>query len=341
MEVHAFAALQKKSPLTPFSYRAADPGPYEIEVDITHCGICHSDIHLIDNDWGTSRYPLVPGHEIIGLVRRSGPAVAISPGTRVGIGWQRSACMECDECVSGRENLCLRHEATCVLHYGGFAKRITVDARFAFPIPDALPSETAAPLLCAGITVFTPLRHFNVRPGDRVGVIGIGGLGHLALQFARAMGCEVTAFSTSPDKENEARSLGAHHFVPITKENLKGLRRSQDFLLNTAMKELDWHGFVQALRPDGRLCFVGVPDRPLSLPLNLLLDARRSISGSVIGGRSDMREMFSFAARHNIRAHTELLSLERVNEAISKVRENRARYRMVLDMKNGAGIASA
>lgn len=331
--VHAFAADAKKAQLRPFDYAAEPPGPQEVEIDITHCGICHSDLHLIDNDWGISKYPLVPGHEIIGHVRRAGKDAHLKPGTRVGVGWQRSACMECEECITGRENLCLKHQDTCVGHYGGFATRVTVDARFAFVLPESLSSETSAPLLCAGVTVFTPLRHFQVQPGQRVGIIGIGGLGHLAVQFARSMGCEVTAFSSSPDKEQEALAYGAHRFVPITKENLKDLRRTQDFLLNTVMVEQDWHGFVQTLRSDGRLCFVGAPNRPLSLPLNLLLDARRSISGSVIGGRHDMRSMLEFAARHRIQARTEVMPLSRVNEAVQRVRDNQARYRMVLTMQ--------
>lgn len=338
--VHAFAAEEKRAGLKPFTYATTAPGPFQVEIDITHCGICHSDLHLIDNDWGISRYPLVPGHEIVGHVRRAGPNVALVPGTRVGVGWQRSACLECEECITGRENLCLKHEDTCVGHHGGFATRITVDARFVYPLPESLSSESCAPLLCAGVTVFTPLTHFRVQPGHRVGIIGIGGLGHLALQFARSMGCEVTAFSSSPDKEAEARAYGAHHFVPITRENLKSMRRSQDFLLNTVMVEQDWHGFVQTLRTDGNLCFVGAPNRPLSLPLNLLLDARRTISGSVIGGRNDMQRMLHFAARHGIRAQTECIPLSQVNEGLQKVRENRARYRMVLTMggqeKNGA-----
>ncbi len=333
MEINAQAALAKGAPLTPFRYTATEPGPHEVEIEITHCGICHSDIHLIDNDWGISRYPLVPGHEIIGHVTKAGSDVSLKPGSRVGVGWQRSACLTCDECVSGRENLCLRQEATCNKHFGGFAERIVVDSRFAFPIPDALSSENAAPLLCAGVTVFTPMRRFGVRPGQKVGVIGIGGLGHLALQFARAMGCEVTAFSSSPDKEAEAKAFGAHQFVTLDKQNLRSLRRSQDFILNTAMAELDWHAVIQMLRSDGTLCFVGVPDKPMSLPVHLILDGRRSISGSNVGGRTDIRQMLQFAALHGIKAQTELMPLSAVNEAVQKVRDNRARYRMVLSMQ--------
>lgn len=333
MEINAQAALAKGASLTPFRYTSADPAPHEVEIEITHCGICRSDLHLIDNDWGVSKYPLVPGHEIIGHITKAGTDVSLKPGTRVGVGWQRSSCLECEECVSGRENLCIKHEATCNKHFGGFAERIVVDSRFAFPVPAALSSENAAPLLCAGVTVYTPMRHFAVKPGQRVGVIGIGGLGHLALQFARAMGCEVTAFSSSPDKEAEAKSFGAHHFVQMTKQNLRSLRRSQDFILNTAMVEMDWHAVIQTLRSDGRLCFVGVPDKPLSLPVHLILDGRRSISGSNIGGRNDMLEMLHFAALNGIKAQTEVMPLASVNEAVQKVRDNRARYRMVLAMQ--------
>src|SRR5512139_2529524 len=222
MSFHAYAAHARKGPLVPFVYDPSPLGPHDVEIRITHCGICHSDVHLVDGDWGVGSYPMVPGHEIVGTVAALGPeARHLETGQRVGVGWQRGACLGCDLCGTGDENLCPRNEATCVDHHGGFADRIRVDGRFAFPIPDALASENAAPLLCGGATVYSPLRRW-VKPPMRVGVVGIGGLGHLALQFARAMGCEVTAISSSPDKAAEARGFGAHHFL-ATREP-KGFR---------------------------------------------------------------------------------------------------------------------
>ncbi len=209
MTISSWAATAADAPLQPFSYEPRELGPFDLEIAISHCGICHSDIHMLDNDWGMSTYPLVPGHEIIGTVRQAGSAVTkFTAGRRVGVGWQRSSCMECEWCVGGMETCCAGQQATCVGHHGGFAEAIRTDSRFAFAIPEDLPSAAAAPLLCGGVTVYTPLRD-AVRPSSRVGVIGIGGLGHMAIRFARAFGCEVTAFSTSPAKEEEARRLGA------------------------------------------------------------------------------------------------------------------------------------
>ena len=205
MSVPAFAALAAKQLLVPFQYEPPALRPQDVEIEISHCGICHSDLHLIDNDWSSSTYPLVPGHEIVGTVAAAGAECALVPGQRVGVGWQRSACLECDFCRAGEENLCARQEATCVGHMGGFAHRIRLDGRFVFPLPTVLASAAAAPLLCAGATVFSPLRRWNVRAGMSVGVIGIGGLGSLALRFLRALGCR-------PDRKS-TRLNSSHEFV--------------------------------------------------------------------------------------------------------------------------------
>lgn len=206
MKISAYAAHEEKGSLHSFEYETLALAPDEVEVMVSHCGICHSDVHLVDNDWGVSDFPLVPGHEVIGTVAALGSAVSeFKVGQRVGIGWQCGSCLECDDCRRGEENLCSKSQPVAVGHYGGFADRVRSNARFVFPIPDALSSENAAPLLCGGITVYSPFRHYDVKPYMKVGVIGIGGLGHLALQFARAFGCEVTAFSHDPSKEKEAR----------------------------------------------------------------------------------------------------------------------------------------
>lgn len=335
MTIQAYAAHEKGAALKPFSYSPAPLKSHEIEVKITHCGICHSDVHLINNDWGNSAYPLVPGHEIIGIVDALGTEVKnVKKGDRVGIGWQCGSCMECESCVKGEENLCAQSQAVAVGgHYGGFADRVRSDSRFAFRIPEKLASENAAPLLCGGATVYSPFRNYNVRAFMKVGVIGIGGLGHLALQYAKAFGCEVTAFSNSPSKEKEAKQFGADHFVSSTSANsFKKIEGTFDFILSTVNVPLDWNSYMGLLRPHGKLCFVGVPDKPISIPVFSLLLGEKSICGSVIGSRDSIQEMLEFSARHNIAAKTEARKLSEVNEALEKVHKNQARYRMVLEV---------
>jgi uncharacterized zinc-type alcohol dehydrogenase-like protein len=331
MGFHAWAAHREKGALKPFVYEPEPLGPHDVEIRISYCGICHSDVHLVDGDWGVGRYPMVPGHEIVGTVADAGPEVRqLAVGQRVGVGWQRSACLECEWCVAGQENLCAREVATCVEQHGGFAERIRVDGRFAFPIPEALSSEHAAPLLCGGVTVYAPLSRW-VRPSMRVGVVGIGGLGHLALQFARAMGCEVTALSTSPEKEAEARSFGAHSFI-ATRETkaMRAAAQTLDFVLSTAFLSPDWKGLLRALRPNGVLCLVGAPDEPLRLDAGAMLGRQISVTTSAIGGRPAIREMLDFAARHGVVPRVQLRKLAEADAAFGEVRKGQARYRVVL-----------
>ena len=332
MRVAAFAALAAKQPLSPYEYDAAAIRAQDVEIEISHCGICHSDLHLIDNDWSSSVYPLVPGHEIVGTVTARGEDCALALGQRVGVGWQRSACFECEQCRAGRENLCPRQEAICVGHMGGFANRIRLDGRFAFPLPESLAAAAAAPLLCAGVTVFAPLRRWGIAAGARVGVIGIGGLGHLALQFLRALGCEITAFTSSPDKGEEAERLGARHVVSsrIARE-IRAQANRFDFLLSTAPARLDFITYLETLKPDGVLCLVGAPPGLIQIPAAQLLSrAQRVICGSDIGSPRDIREMLAFAAEHAIGAQVQTAPMSEVNAALQRVRENRVRYRMVL-----------
>jgi uncharacterized zinc-type alcohol dehydrogenase-like protein len=331
MTFHAQAARAKRGPLAVFDYEPQPLGAHDIEIAITHCGICHSDVHLVDGDWGMGSYPMVPGHEIVGLVSAVGSEVRhLQTGDRVGVGWQRSACLECDACRAGDENLCAQNEATCVGHFGGFAERSRVDGRFAFPVPEGLASDVAAPLLCGGATVYSPLRRW-AKPSMRVGVVGIGGLGHLALQFASAMGCEVTAISTTPDKEPEARSFGAHRFVATReKKALRSVASSLDFVLSTVFATPDWDGLLGALRPNGVLCLVGATSEPLAIQAFALLGQQKTLAGSAIGGRSAIREMLAFAARHGIAAKTQVRPLAEADAALGDVRQGRARYRIVL-----------
>jgi uncharacterized zinc-type alcohol dehydrogenase-like protein len=331
--VDAYAAREARASLAPFSYEPTSLGPHDVEIEISHCGICHSDLHLIDNDWETSEYPLVPGHEIVGTVAQKGALVThLDLGARVGVGWQCGSCLQCEWCERGDENLCSSIVETCVgrQRYGGFADRVRVDGRFAFSIPDGLSSEVAAPLLCGGITVYSPLRRY-ARPQSRVGVIGIGGLGHMAIRFARAFGCEVTAFSSTAAKEEEARAHGAHRFVSsIDDAALKAQRESLDLIISTVNTSLNWKRYVSALRPNGVLSFVGVVAEPVSIQTGLLLARSRSLTASPIGGRFAMREMLEFAGRHGVGAQVETLPMSEVNTALDRLRRNDVRYRFVL-----------
>jgi uncharacterized zinc-type alcohol dehydrogenase-like protein len=327
LAVHAAGAE-----LLPYKYQPAALGPREVEVRITHCGVCHSDIHLIDNDWGISKYPFIPGHEIVGTVTVVGSEVVDrKPGERVGIGWQANSCGICEWCRQGDEHLCAQAQPTCVGRNGGYADAIRVDSRFAIPVPESLDSENVAPLLCGGITVYSPLRNWLARPSSRVGVIGIGGLGHLALQFAHAFGCEVTAFSTSKDKEAEAGQLGAHHFVN-TRDNgaLKKLASSFDLILSTVSADQDFQSFIGALRPKGALVLLGASPSPLQIQPFSLLAAQKAIAGSPTGSPRDLHEMLDVAARHNIKAITERFPMKDANKAIQSVKKNKVRYRAVL-----------
>ena len=332
MNIDCYAAQEAKAPLEAFSYVSPDLGPWDVEVKVTHCGICHSDVHLVDNDWGISQYPQVPGHEIVGTVSAMGASVKhLKAEQRVGIGWQSSSCMTCEWCISGKEKLCSQMMGTCLGRHGGFAKAVVVDSRFAFVLPDRLESENVAPLLCGGITVFAPLIHFGIRPTMKVGVIGIGGLGHLALQFYKAWGCEVTAFTATSGKEKEAKEFGAHQVLNSKDpEILKANAATLDFIISTAPGDLDWGAYLDVLRPEGKLCVVGVPQNPMAIPAFPLIAGQKTVCGSPIGGRSDIDTMLTFAVRHGIKAQTESYAMSEVNPAMDRVRNNQARYRIVL-----------
>lgn len=335
MTVHAYALVNANQPLEAFDYEfTGDLLPDEVDIDITHCGICHSDLHLIKGEWPTS-LPLVPGHEIVGTVRAVGDKVAtLEPGMRVGVGWQSRSCHQCEWCKHGEENLCFSQQSTCLNQFGGFADRIRLDHQFAFPIPEALASETVAPLFCGGATVYSPLRQHLDQSKTRVGVIGIGGLGHMALQFARAMGCEVTAISHSPNKEALARKLGAHHFISsLDDSNLQQHADSLDLIICTVMVNLNWPLYLAMLRPKGILCLVGVVDDSLQIPIFSLLNGRKMLTASNIASTPDIREMLDFAAQHNIAAQTEVFPIADVNAAINKLEKNELRFRAVLSMK--------
>jgi alcohol/geraniol dehydrogenase (NADP+) len=331
-QIQGLAVHAAGAELLPFRYDPGELGMQEVEIGITHCGICHSDLHLISNDWGMSQFPFIPGHEIIGIVTAVGSHVrSLKAGERVGLGWQSNSCGECEWCTRGMENLCPLMEATCVHRHGGYANRVRANSRFVVNIPDALPSEQAAPLLCGGITVYSPMREHGINPSSRVGIVGIGGLGHLAIQFARVFGAEVTAFSTSAGKEEEAREFGAHNFVNTRESKaMKEVAGTMDFILNTANADQDWGVYLQSLRSTGTLCFVGVPPSPVSIHAFPLISGIRSITGSPIGSPHQLREMLDVAARHGVKAKTESFAMAKANEAIEKVKKNKVRYRAVL-----------
>ena len=326
--VQSYAAQCAGAPLESWSYEPTALGPTEVDVVITHCGICHTDLHLIDNDLGVSSYPLVPGHEIVGVISAVGSDVHnMTTGQRVGVGWQRGSCGVCEWCVGQNENLCAQSRPTCLAGFGGFAQSVRSDAHFAVPIPDSLTSACAAPMLCAGITVYRPLKQ-HIKNGSRVGVIGIGGLGHLALQFARAMGAEVYAFSRSEEKHDEAIQFGAHHFVVFT--NSAPVPQKLDLILSTATGDLDWPSWMNALRPQGAFCLLGASPGPVALPVLPMIFGEFSFTASVIGSPTSITEMLQFAADHRIETMVETLPMHQVNFALEKVRKNQARYRMVL-----------
>ena len=330
--IQGLAAHAAGAELLPYRYDPGTLGPHEVEIAITHCGICHSDLHLISNDWGMSQYPFIPGHEIVGTIKELGAEVkSLQLGQRVGLGWQSNSCGTCEWCTRGMENLCPAAEATCVHRHGGYADRVRANARFVIPIPEAMSSEQTAPLLCGGITVYNPLRTHGVNPSSRVGIIGIGGLGHLAIQFARVFGAEVTAFSTSAAKEEEARALGANHFVNTRESKaVKDVFGTLDLLLTTINADLDWGVYLQTIRPTGTLCFVGVPPSPVSVHAFPLISGLRSITGNPTGSPWRLKEMLDVAARHGVKATTEAFQMSKANLAIDKVKKGKVRYRAVL-----------
>jgi uncharacterized zinc-type alcohol dehydrogenase-like protein len=332
--IKAQAALAKGAALEDFSYQPDELGPNDIEIEISHCGLCHSDIHLIDDSWSRSKYPQVPGHEIVGTVGALGSAVEhLELGQRVGVGWQRSACLECDLCLGGEENLCPRQQATCMGHHGGLADRIRIDGRFAFALPPELDSAAAAPLLCGGVTVYAPMRRYGIGATSSVAVIGIGGLGHMAIRMLRALGAEVTAFSTSPDKKPEALAMGAHDFASST--DARDIRKHFgrfDLILSTVAARLDWTTYLQTLKANGTLCLLGIPPGMImQFPPSLLITGQRSITGSDIGGRAVIREMLRFVTRHGVVPQIQRMPMVEANAAVTRLRQNQVRYRLVLE----------
>ncbi|MDB6174415.1 MAG: alcohol dehydrogenase [Chthoniobacteraceae bacterium] len=330
---HGYAVTAPNAPLEPFDFDAGELGPEEVEIKVTHCGVCHSDLSMIENAWGMSNFPFVPGHEAVGTVVALGPqAKGLQIGQRVGIGWSAYSCLSCHECLSGSHNLCANTQGTIVGRNGGFADRLRCQWTWARPLPDALDLAKTGPLLCGGITVFSPLLELNISSTARVGVIGIGGLGHMALQFANKWGCEVHAFTTSDSKEAEARQLGAH-YVHNTKQDgaLAKLAGSLDLIISTIAVPIDVPGLLGALAPKGRLHVVGAILPPMQVPAFGLIMGQKSISGSPTGSPTAISTMLEFSARHSIAPITEHFPMSKVNDALEHLRSGKARYRIVLE----------
>jgi uncharacterized zinc-type alcohol dehydrogenase-like protein len=330
--IRAYAAQNQGGELKPFEYDPGALGRYDVEINVEYCGICHSDLSMLDNEWGFTQYPFVPGHEIVGTIGAIGEGVTkVKLGQRVGLGWYSRSCMICEWCMSGNHNLCLTAEGTIVGRYGGFADQVRAHQAWVTPLPENVNPLSAGPLFCGGITVFNPIVEFDIKPTDRVGVIGIGGLGHMALGFLRAWGCDITAFSTSPDKEAEARELGANHFVNSRDpEALKAVANSFDLILSTVNADLDWDSYIATLRPKGRLHFVGVVPKPVSHQLFPMIAGQKSISASPLGSPVTVARMLDFVARHSIEPIIETFSFDQVNEAMERLRSGKPRYRIVL-----------
>lgn len=330
--IHALATTEAGVKLQPFSY---DPGPLgdeQVEIEVRYCGICHSDLSMAKNEWGITQYPFVPGHEAIGMVSAMGPlAKAVHLGQTVGLGWNAGSCLHCRPCLTGNHNLCESLEQTIVNRHGAFGTKVRCHWMWATPIPGGVDPAKAGPLLCGGITVFNPLLQCGVLPTHRVGVIGIGGLGHLALQFLNKWGCEVTAFTSTASKADEARAMGAHRVVDSrSAEQLASVAGSFDFILSTVNAVLDWNAYLAALGPKGRLHVVGVVPEPLPVPSFPLIAGQRSVGGSPSGAPATVATMLEFCARHRIAPVTEEFPMSRANEALAHLEAGKARYRAVL-----------
>jgi uncharacterized zinc-type alcohol dehydrogenase-like protein len=338
-----YAAYNAADDLKPFNFERRDPLPRDVQIDISYCGVCHSDLHQVRNEWGGTNYPLVPGHEIVGKVINVGREVKkFKAGDLVGVGCLVNSCRECSNCRRGLEQYCKNgftgtynsmKENTGKPTYGGYSKVILADEDFVLKIPENLPLEAVAPLLCAGITTYSPLRHWKVGKGDKLGVVGLGGLGHMAVKLGASFGAEVTMLSTSAKKEADARHLGAHHFALTTEpEQLKKLTSHFDFIINTVSAEHDYNAYIKMLNTNGVMICVGAPPTPSQIAAMNLISNRRSIAGSLIGGLPETQEMLHYCGKHNIVSDVEVIDMAYINEAYVRMLKGDVKYRFVIDM---------
>ncbi len=333
MIVKAFAVTEKSGSLEPFEYELRSLGPQDVDIAVAHCGICHSDLSMLENAWGMTQYPLVPGHEVTGTVSAIGDYVShVSVGDRVGLGWHAGYCMSCAQCLDGRHNMCRDSSSTIVGRHGGFADTVRARGASVIKLPHTIDIREAGPLFCGGVTVFNPLEQFDVSPTATVGVIGIGGLGHMALQFVRAWGCRVTAFTSRGSKQQDAMQMGAHDTIDSRDSDaIAAVAGKFDLLLSTVNVNLDWNAYLNTLRPRGRMHLLGVLTEPLVLSMLPMLAGQLSVSASPVGSPATITRMLEFAASHDIGPVTEHFPMSRVNDAMEHLRSGKARYRIVLD----------
>ncbi|MHB2018311.1 MAG: NAD(P)-dependent alcohol dehydrogenase [Candidatus Xenobia bacterium] len=336
MKTQGYAAAKPGQPLAPWSFERRSPGPHDVVIDATYCGVCHSDIHQVRDEWAEGIFPMVPGHEVVGIVREVGSEVTrFKPGDRAGVGCMVDSCGTCDACRAGLEQYCTGHVAFTyngtemdekTPTYGGYSRAIVVRDSFVLRLPETLDMAAAAPLLCAGITTWSPLRHWKVGPGMRVAVVGLGGLGHMGVQFASRLGADVTVFTRSDAKAEDARRLGAHH--------VNDTSAPFDLVLSTISSQFALQQYVELLRRDGTMVLVGLPPHSQQPTLDImpLVSMRRSVSGSMIGGIAETQEMLDFCGQHGITSQIELIPIQQVNEAYDRVLRGDVRYRFVIDL---------
>ena len=341
-ETPAYAAADATTPLAPTTIQRRAPRAHEVLIDIAFCGVCHSDLHQVRDEWGGSIFPMVPGHEIVGHVAEVGTGVTkFKVGDAVGVGCFVDSCRSCAQCQAGEEQFCeqgmtgtynaMERDGSAPT-YGGYSTRITVDQDYVLRVPESLPLDAAAPLLCAGITTYSPLRHFGVKAGDAVAVVGLGGLGHMAVKFAVAMGARVTVLSTSESKRDDALKLGAHDFAATRDGNtFKTLAKTFDFIVDSVSAPHDYNAYLSLLKVDGTMILLGVPDQPAPVAAGALIMQRRRLTGSLIGGIRETQEMLDFCAEHGIAPEVEITSAQDINEAWARVLAADVRYRFVID----------
>ena len=342
--VKGYAAQNATTPLAPYNFERREVRPRDVLIEIQYCGICHTDIHLTRNDWGLSIYPMVPGHEILGKVISVGSDVKkFKQGDTVGVGCMVDSCHECDYCKDGLEQYCQQGGATLTYSWlerdgktitqGGYSNKIVVDEHFVLKVSEKLPPANTAPLLCAGITTYSPLRHWKVGKGHKIAIVGLGGLGHMAVKFAASFGAEVTVLSTSPGKKADALRLGAHNFILTTdEEQVSSVANSFHFILDTLSANHDYAKYVTMLKPDGTLICVGLPTEPILMPAFNIVFTRKCIAGSLIGGVAETQEMLDYCAEHNISSDVEVIGIQDVNEAYERIVKGDIRYRFVIDI---------
>ncbi|XP_008807127.2 probable cinnamyl alcohol dehydrogenase 6 [Phoenix dactylifera] len=341
--VEGWAAMESNGKIAPFVFKRRENGEDDVTIKILYCGICHTDLHHVKDDWGITKYPVVPGHEITGVITKVGSnATNFKVGDRVGVGCLAATCLECEFCKASEENHCEKVQFTYngifwdgSITYGGYSKMLVADKRYVVHVPDSLPMDAAAPLLCAGITVFSPMKYYNMsQPGKKLGVVGLGGLGHVAIKFGKAFGLHVTVISTSPSKEKEAKErLGADDFILSTDpERMKSGARSLDYIIDTVAAKHSLGPILELLTVRGTLVLVGAPDKPVDLPSFPLIFGKRNVAGSMIGGMKETQEMMDFCGKHNITCDIELVKPDHINEALDRLARNDVRYRFVIDI---------